>query len=128
MNAGSGLPRRRDYRFIDPGADAGRFVADMAPVDVDGDGYVDVIYAVDTRGNVWRINTSDPATGFTGYADVADWPVQKIAPSASGAPASPSVASSCMRRAWSCSARRRRCWSAAATARSRRRTARRRRS
>ena len=79
MNAASGLAASGDYRFIDPGVGAGRFVADMAPVDVDADGYVDVIYAVDTRGNVWRINTSDPATGFTGYAHVADWPVQKIA-------------------------------------------------
>jgi type IV pilus assembly protein PilY1 len=51
----------------------------VAPVDVDGDGYVDVIYAVDTRGNVWRINTSDPAAGFDGYAHVSDWPMQKIA-------------------------------------------------
>jgi type IV pilus assembly protein PilY1 len=79
MNAASGLAASGDYRFIDPGAGAGRFVAEMAPVDVDADGYVDVIYAVDTRGNLWRINTSDPGNGFTGYANVSDWPMQKIA-------------------------------------------------
>jgi type IV pilus assembly protein PilY1 len=79
MNAASGPAVSGDYRFIDPGSGAGRFVAEMAPVDVDGDGYVDVIYAVDTRGNVWRINTSDPAAGFVGYAHVADWPMQRIA-------------------------------------------------
>ena len=48
-------------------------------VDVNVDGYVDVIYAVDTCGNIWRINTSDPANNFNGYANVNDWPVQKIA-------------------------------------------------
>jgi type IV pilus assembly protein PilY1 len=71
------------YRFISPSAGldatAGRFVADMTTVDVNGDGYIDVIYAVDTRGNLWRINTSDPANGFTGLADVGSWPVTKIA-------------------------------------------------
>ncbi|KQW37919.1 hypothetical protein ASC76_07530 [Rhizobacter sp. Root404] len=66
-------------RLIDPGSTAGRFVADMTAVDVNGDGYIDVLYAVDTRGNVWRINTSDPANSFAGYADVASWPVNKIA-------------------------------------------------
>lgn len=57
---------------------AGRFVADITPVDVNRDGYVDVLYAVDTRGNVWRINTSDPAN-FNGYTSVNDWKVVKIA-------------------------------------------------
>lgn len=69
-----------NYRFIDPGTDGGRFVADMTSVDINRDGYVDAIYAVDTRGNVWRINTSDPAAGYAGYAGgVADWPVVKVA-------------------------------------------------
>jgi type IV pilus assembly protein PilY1 len=76
------------YRHIGDGtgldSSAGRFVADMTPVDVNADGYIDVIYAVDTRGNVWRINTSDPANGFNGYPDgpggvVAKWQVFKIA-------------------------------------------------
>jgi type IV pilus assembly protein PilY1 len=79
MNAASGHANSADFRFIDPGPGAGRFVAEMAPVDVDGDGYVDVVYAVDTRGNVFRINTSDPAAGFNGYADISEWPIQKIA-------------------------------------------------
>jgi len=69
-----------NYRFIDPGTDAGRFVADMTAVDVNRDGFVDAIYAVDTRGNIWRINTSNPAAGYTGYAGgVADWPIVKVA-------------------------------------------------
>ncbi|MDT3678177.1 MAG: PilC/PilY family type IV pilus protein [Burkholderiaceae bacterium] len=69
-----------NYRFIDPGADGGRFVADPAVVDIDRDGFVDAIYMVDTRGNIWRINTSDPAAGYAGYANgVTDWPIIKIA-------------------------------------------------
>ena len=79
MNAQSGASVSTDYRFIDPGSTAGRFVADMTAVDINGDGYVDVIYAVDTRGNIWRINTSDPSNSFNGYANISDWPIQKIA-------------------------------------------------
>lgn len=72
------------YRFFGDGSGldstAGRFAADMTTVDVNGDGYIDAIYAVDTRGNVWRINTSDPAKGFDGYTNgVADWQVFKVA-------------------------------------------------
>lgn len=76
--------------FIDLAAksdDAGRVVADVVPVDVSGDGHADVLYAVDTRGNVWRTNLSDPSTEtpYTGHpasawdsrtyriAKVADW-------------------------------------------------------
>ena len=79
MNAQSGPSDTGDYRFIDPGTNAGRFVADMTAVDVNGDGYVDVLYAVDTRGNIWRINTSNPAASFTGYASVSEWPVVHVA-------------------------------------------------
>lgn len=57
----------------------GRFVAGVTPVDVNGDGYVDLLYAVDTRGNVWRINTSDPAANYAGYAGGVDgWPAPKL--------------------------------------------------
>ncbi|MCM5570622.1 PilC/PilY family type IV pilus protein [Burkholderiaceae bacterium FT117] len=67
-------------RFFDPGADGGRFAADVAAVDVNRDGFVDALYAVDTRGNVWRINTSNPADGYRAYpGGVADWPMVKIA-------------------------------------------------
>jgi type IV pilus assembly protein PilY1 len=70
------------HRFIGVGggldSTAGRFAADIATVDVDRDGYVDVLYAADTRGNLWRINTSDPANSYVGLP-VADWPVNKIA-------------------------------------------------
>lgn len=71
-----------NYRFIGDGtgldSTAGRFVADVTAVDVNQDGYTDVLYAADTRGNIWRINTSDPATGFKGL-EVSKWPVNKIA-------------------------------------------------
>lgn len=85
MNAHYGSAQ--NYRYITPSTasystsagsitvSAGRFVAGITPVDVDGDGYVDVLYAVDTRGNIWRINTSDPNANFAAYANgVADWP------------------------------------------------------
>ena len=73
------------YRFFGPSAGldstAGRFVADMTTVDVNGDGFIDVIYAADTRGNLWRINTSDPANSFAAFstAGPAGWRIQKIA-------------------------------------------------
>ncbi|GGH55765.1 hypothetical protein GCM10010975_13700 [Comamonas phosphati] len=80
MSADTG--KNSNFRFIDTtnGLDnsAGRFVADITSADLNRDGYVDVLYAVDTRGNVWRINTSDPAT-FNGYPSVNDWKVVKIA-------------------------------------------------
>lgn len=77
--------KARNYRFIGVGTNeldssAGRFVADIVAVDVDRDGYTDVLYAADTRGNIWRINTSNPTSGFAGYANgVTDWPVNKVA-------------------------------------------------
>ena len=67
---------------------AGRVIADIVPVDVNADNYTDVLYAADTRGNLWRINTSDPAAGHVGYApstwsshtylvaSVSDWSAQ----------------------------------------------------
>lgn len=63
---------------------AGRFTADVTPVDVNGDGYTDLIYAVDTRGNIWRINTSDPTASYASYkvggvSSVQAWKVFKIA-------------------------------------------------
>lgn len=79
MNAQSGSAASADYRHFDPGSSAGRFPADLTTVDVNGDGYVDVLYAVDTRGNLWRINSSDPARGFQGYASISEWPMQRIA-------------------------------------------------
>jgi type IV pilus assembly protein PilY1 len=78
MNAKDGKSKTADYRFIDPGTEAGRFIADMALVDVNGDGYIDAIYAVDTRGNIWRINTVKPDF-VTGYTSIDEWPVMKIA-------------------------------------------------
>jgi type IV pilus assembly protein PilY1 len=57
------------YAYIDLTqirSDAGRVIADIIPVDVNNDGYTDVLYAVDTRGYVWRINVSDLASNGTG--------------------------------------------------------------
>lgn len=89
--------KARNYRFIgvkDGELDdsAGRFVADIAVVDIDRDGYTDVLYAADTRGNVWRINTSNPSPqpnpdptkpdmpAFSAYPNgMEDWPVNNIA-------------------------------------------------
>ncbi len=62
-------------------------IADIVPVDVNADNYTDVLYAADTRGNLWRINTSDPDAGYVGYphrlerhtylvASVSDWSAQ----------------------------------------------------
>ncbi|MEJ8810208.1 PilC/PilY family type IV pilus protein [Variovorax ureilyticus] len=77
MDAANG--KTANYRFFDPGTTAGRFVADLTAVDVNGDGIVDLLYAVDTRGNIWRINTSDPNNGYSSYATIASWPINKIA-------------------------------------------------
>lgn len=76
--------KAKNHRFIGVATGelddtAGRFVADVTAVDVNQDGYTDALYAADTRGNIWRINTSDPASGFKGIVDVSKWPVNKIA-------------------------------------------------
>lgn len=44
--------------------------ADVFPLDSDADGYVDRVYAVDTCGNVWRVNVGD--------SNKANWAVGKI--------------------------------------------------
>jgi len=75
-----------DLASVDSGA--GRVMADIVPVDVNADNYTDVLYAADTRGNLWRTNTSDPAANYVGYAPstwssrtylvatVSDWAAQ----------------------------------------------------
>lgn len=45
--------------------------ADLSVLDTDGDGYIDRVYAVDTCGNIWRINTSN--------ADASAWTITKLA-------------------------------------------------
>lgn len=89
MNALTGSAA--NYRYIAPAVASyttsagsisvtpGRFVAGVTPVDVNGDGYVDLLYAVDTRGNIWRINTSNAAANYAAYANgVADWPAPAL--------------------------------------------------
>ena len=44
-----------------PTEDAGSFAADVAMADADGDGSVDHAYAVDTKGNIYRLDFSDSA-------------------------------------------------------------------
>ena len=70
-----------NYRDILPSdlSGVGRFVADVTSLDINLDGYIDVLYTADTRGNVWRINTSNPSDGYKGYASVADWPMILVA-------------------------------------------------
>ena len=77
MDAGSG--KAANYRLFDPGSTAGRFVADLTAVDANGDGFIDLLYAVDTRGNIWRINTTDPNNNYASYSSVSSWPINKIA-------------------------------------------------
>ncbi|MCC4116824.1 pilus assembly protein [Aromatoleum toluclasticum] len=64
-------------RYIDLGTAAGRIAADVVPVDTNGDGFSDVIYAADTSGNVWRINLSNPAK--SGAQSQNDWSVTHVA-------------------------------------------------
>jgi len=77
MDAGTG--KAANYHFFDLDSTAGRFVADVTSVDVNGDGIIDLLYAVDTRGNIWRINTTNPNSSYASYSSVADWPWNKIA-------------------------------------------------
>ncbi|MFC5300494.1 PilC/PilY family type IV pilus protein [Azospira restricta] len=58
--------------FLQPPASVKKysFTADVTPVDVDGDGNVDRIYAVDTGGNLFRFDadqTAAPGTTWTTY-------------------------------------------------------------
>jgi len=56
-------------------AGAGSFAADVALSDVNGDGSVDFAYAVDTKGNVYRIDFSD--SSYTPLASGA-WGIRKV--------------------------------------------------
>lgn len=51
--------------------------ADVALIDIDNDTYVDFAYAVDTGGNIYRINFIDPATKAT--LSSGAWTSNKIA-------------------------------------------------
>lgn len=76
MSAQAGPGNAANYRYLDMGTAAGRFVADVVPVDVNFDGFADVLYAVDSRGNVWRVNMTDAA--YSGLA-VSAWTWQRVA-------------------------------------------------
>ncbi|HEX6733309.1 MAG TPA: pilus assembly protein [Azonexus sp.] len=58
-------------------SDAGRVAADVVPVDTNFDGYTDVLYAVDTRGYAWRINTSNLLAAGAGIAP-ASWSIRAL--------------------------------------------------
>ena len=54
------------FRYLDTGAaggDAKNGIANVTPVDLDGDHITDYVYAGDRRGNVWRfdVTSADPA-------------------------------------------------------------------
>nr|WP_298144334.1 PilC/PilY family type IV pilus protein [uncultured Pseudomonas sp.] len=54
-------------------------VADINTVDVNSDGRVDYAYAVDTGGNIWRINFADPVTEPLTAQAIDDWAITKVA-------------------------------------------------
>jgi type IV pilus assembly protein PilY1 len=45
-------------------------VTEVAPVDIDRDGFVDLVYAADVAGNVYRISHADLTVDLTGQSDV----------------------------------------------------------
>ncbi|WP_018991202.1 pilus assembly protein [Aromatoleum toluclasticum] len=56
----------------------GRVTADLVPIDTDGDGYSDLIYAADTSGNLWRVNLRDPSDASTSQ-NQDNWTVTQVA-------------------------------------------------
>jgi Tfp pilus assembly protein, tip-associated adhesin PilY1 len=58
-------------------------IADISFVDVDNDSYVDYGYVLDTGGNVYRINFSDPANN-NAPLDKTHWTIQRIAYTSGG--------------------------------------------
>jgi hypothetical protein len=56
----------------------GSVVADVSFIDIDNDTYVDYGYVLDTGGNVYRINFSDPASNNAHLSSV-NWTMQRIA-------------------------------------------------
>jgi len=68
--------------FVKSFSTAGSVIADISYVDVDNDGFVDFGYVLDTRGNVYRINFSDPATNAPWAS--ASWTIQRIAYTSGG--------------------------------------------
>lgn len=61
-------------------------VAEVSPVDIDGDGAIDFVYAADAGGNLYRLSlgylTGSAATGAV-TLDSADWFITKIAEASS---------------------------------------------
>jgi type IV pilus assembly protein PilY1 len=78
LNADTGAVIKK---FVPTDADAGSFAADVALADASGDGLVDHAYAVDTRGNIYRIDFSDDA-----YGPLADssWTMRRVAYTSGG--------------------------------------------
>jgi type IV pilus assembly protein PilY1 len=65
-------------------SDAGRFVADIALADANGDGSVDYAYAADTRGNIYRLDFSHATSPSTGEESLmprgeSHWKIRKVA-------------------------------------------------
>lgn len=58
-------------------------IADIAFVDLDNDSFVDYGYVLDTGGNVYRINFTDPANNNAPLSS-ADWTIQRIAYTSGG--------------------------------------------
>jgi Tfp pilus tip-associated adhesin PilY1 len=61
-------------------------VSELAPIDINFDGYMDFAYAADVAGNLYRVNFStmngsNPETGLTALAE-DEWTIDKIASTA----------------------------------------------
>jgi type IV pilus assembly protein PilY1 len=72
LNADTGAVIRK---FV-PTEDAGSFASDIAMADANGDGLVDHAYAVDTKGNIYRIDFSDASYGQLAYNE---WTMRRVA-------------------------------------------------
>ena len=72
LNADTGAVIKK---FV-PTEDAGSFAADVAMADANGDGVVDHAYAVDTRGNIYRIDFSSDSNEPAAYGS---WTMRRVA-------------------------------------------------
>ena len=56
------------YSALSPADMTSSFPADVTPVDRNADGYVDLLYAADVGGRLWRFDISQEATGSSDFA------------------------------------------------------------
>jgi Tfp pilus tip-associated adhesin PilY1 len=73
------LVRYFDFTKVDDGFGARSAPADIALIDVNNDEMVDYAYAVDTGGNIYRMDFIDGPTSQVPVADPVDWPFSRVA-------------------------------------------------